>query len=126
MIAWFSKTQKSVSLSSAEAEYFGASLAAKEGLWVRNLLEDLGYPQNGPTRFILDSKSAIDMMMDPVAFRKTKHILRAANFLRDLVARLVYKPEHIPGTQMVADLATKALARQVFQHLLKLLDEPPV
>ena len=93
---------------------------------MRELLADFGFPQQGPTRLVMDAKSAIDMMLDPVAFRKTKHILRAAHFLRDLVARLVYKPEHIAGTQMVADLFTKALARQVFQHLLRLLDYPPI
>ena len=69
-IAWFSKTQKSISLSSAEAEYHGASLAAIEGLWVRDLLADFGLPQQGPTRLIMDAKSAIDMMLDPIAFRK--------------------------------------------------------
>ena len=40
-VAWFSKVQKSVTLSSAESEYFGATLAAKEGLWLRDLLTDL-------------------------------------------------------------------------------------
>ena len=30
------------SSSSAESEYFGATLAAKEGLWLRDLLTDLG------------------------------------------------------------------------------------
>ena len=121
VIAWFAKTQKSVSLSSAEAEYYGASLAAKEGMWLRDLLADFGFKQEGPTVLKLDSKSAIDMALDPVAFRKTKHILRAANFLRDLVARRVFQPEHIPGTDMVADLATKPLPRAVFQHLMTLL-----
>ena len=100
---------------------YGASLAAKEGMWLRDLLADLGYTQEGPTALKLDSKSAIDMALDPVAFRKTKHILRAANFLRDLVARRVFQPEHIPGTDMVADLATKPLPRAVFQHLMTLL-----
>ena len=35
---WFAKMQKSVTLSSAEAEYFGATLAAKEAIWLRELL----------------------------------------------------------------------------------------
>ena len=80
----------------------------------------------GPTPLVLDSKSAIDMTLDPVAFRKTKHILRAANFLRDLVARRVFKAQHIAGTMMVADLLTKPLPRQTFIHLLALLLQPPV
>ena len=54
--AWLAK--KSVSLSSAEAEYYGASLAAKEGIWLRDLLADFGFKQEGPTVLKLGSKSA--------------------------------------------------------------------
>ena len=80
----------------------------------------------GATPLLLDSKSAINLMQDPVAFRKTKHILRAANFLRDQVARRVFKAQHIAGTMMVADLLTKPLPRQTFLHLLALLLQPPI
>ena len=46
----------------------------------------------------------------PVAFKKTKHILRAAEFLRDLVTREVVSVEHISGVVMLADIITKRLA----------------
>ncbi len=52
----------------------------------------------------------------------TKHILRAAEFLRDLVARLVVEVRHLPGRVMVADLLTKAVARVVYHELLRLFD----
>ena len=67
-----------------------------------------------------DSKSAIDMSHDPVAFKKTKHILRAAEFLRDLVAREVITLRHLPERVMIADLLTKAPAR-VFTELIRLV-----
>jgi hypothetical protein len=62
------------------------------------------------------------MSRDPVAFKMTKHILRAAEFLRDLVARLVIEVRHLPGRVMVADLLTKAVARVVYHELLRLFD----
>ena len=127
LVHWFSKTQKSVSLSTAEAEFFGAMLAAKDLMWIRDLLSDLGYQQKGPTRIRLDSKSAIDMAFDPVAFKKTKHIMRAAEYLRDLVARLKVTLDHIEGSRNVSDILTKAQARPVFLSLIKmLLDAEPV
>ena len=69
-----------------------------------------------------DSKSAVDMAFDPVAFKQTKHILRAAEFLRDLVAREAVTLRHTPGRVMIADLLTKAVERAVYLTLIKLLD----
>ena len=42
---------------------------------MRDLLDDLGHGVTHPTPLYLDSKSALDLAADPVAFKKTKHIL---------------------------------------------------
>ena len=65
----------------------------------------------------LDSKSAIDMAFDPVAFKKTKHILRDAYYLRDLVARQFFAPSHVASSEELADILTKALPRALFLRL---------
>ena len=120
---WFCKTQRSVTLSSAEAEYFGATLAAKEVLFFRALLHDLHLLKlNSPSLLFCDSKSAVDMAYDPVSFKKTKHILRAAEYLRDIVLKLHLRIVHLPGDDMVADILTKSPARPRFLELLKLFD----
>ena len=119
---WFAKMQHSVSLSSAEAEYFGAMMAARDILFIRDLLLDLGIIFDGPTPLFLDSKSAVDMSFDPVAFKNTKHILRAAEFLRDLVRKEVVMPSHIPGAIMLADLLTKAVSRPIYLRLRAMMD----
>ena len=119
---WFSKMQRSVTLSSAEAEYFGAMLAARDLIFIRELLLDLSCAVTAASKILCDSKSAVDMAFDPVAFKKTKHILRAAEFLRDLVARDVITMEHVSGSVMVADVLTEAVARLLFLQLLALVD----
>ena len=58
---------------------------------------------------MLDSKSAIELSYDPVAFKKTKHILRAAHELRDKVARDVFKPTYVEAAEQRADILTKPL-----------------
>jgi hypothetical protein len=63
------------------------------------------------------------MALDPIAFKKTKHILRAAEFLRDLVAREVVTLEHVSGLIMLADLLTKPVARAMYIVLMRLLNE---
>ena len=63
-------------------------MAARDVMFIRDLMTDLGIVLT-TCRIQSDSKSAVDMSLDPVAFKRTKHILRAAEFLRDLVAREV-------------------------------------
>ena len=48
--------------------------------------------------------------------------MRAAEYLRDLVAREAIVVKHLPGSRMIADLLTKAVARALFRELLQLLD----
>ena len=50
-------------------------------------------------------------------------ILRASLFLRDLVVKDVVRLVHLPGTSMIADILTKAVARALFLQLLALLAE---
>jgi hypothetical protein len=103
------------------AEYYSAMTAARDALHYRDLAADFGYTQNGPTRMHSDSKSAIDMSLDPVAFKKTKHIMRAAHFLRDLVARRFIELCKIAGEENVSDLLTKPVSLPVFRKLSRAL-----
>ena len=77
----------------------------------------------GPTDILSDSQSAVGMAFDPISFKNTKHIMRAAEFLRDLVLKGHVILKHVPGTLMIADLLTKAPARATFIELVKLLDD---
>lgn len=120
-IHWLSRSQRSVSMSSTEAEYFACCLLAREILYFRDLLADLGCMQTGPTILLTDNKGVVALSFDPVSFRKTKHILRAAEFVRDLVTRHVLVLKWIPGASNVADLCTKSVALPVFRTLMSLL-----
>jgi hypothetical protein len=61
------------------------------------------------------------MAHEPVAFKKTKHIMRVSHYLRDLVARRVYSPKHVVSAQQLADILTKALPRLAFVRLRDML-----
>lgn len=58
---------------------------------LRDLLVDLGMSCGGPTEMFTDNRGVVELSIDPVSFKKTKHILRAAEFLRDLALRRVVK-----------------------------------
>ena len=110
-----------MSHSSAEAEYISASLGAREGAHIRAVASELDMLPPDPSPLRIDNKSAIDMAHDPVAFKKTKHIMRESNYLRDLVARRVYSPEYVVSAQQLADILTKALPRLTFVRLKDML-----
>jgi len=57
-VSWSSKKQPTVALSFCEAEIVAASEAAKEAVYLRALLADLGYACHEPTSMALDDKSA--------------------------------------------------------------------
>lgn len=67
----------------------------------------------------------IDLSFDPVAFKKTKHILRAAQFVRDLCTRRVVAFQWISGTSNPADIFTKVVSCAVFRKLCSILSNLP-
>lgn len=120
-IYWMSRMQRSVSMSATEAEYFATCMVAREVVYFRELLCDLGVEQVGPTLVFTDNKGVVDLSYDPVAFKKTKHILRAAQYVRDLVARRVMAIKWVSGSANVAGICTKAVSLASFRPLMQLL-----
>ena len=59
LISWISRKQKSVATLTTEAEYIVLSICAKEGLWISQLLRDLGF-----TIFISDSLKQVNIIKD--------------------------------------------------------------
>ena len=55
VVSWFSRKQKSVALSSAEAEYMVASQASCEAFWLHKLMVDLFDMELSPTGIQCDN-----------------------------------------------------------------------
>ena len=73
-VSWASRKQELVTLSTAEAEYVAATHAAKEGLWLRQLIGEVFRPLAHQIPLHLDSQSAIALMKDGSYHACTKHI----------------------------------------------------
>lgn len=65
IVTWSSQRQKLVSMSTTELEYIAASTAAKEAVWLRALLSELGYLRNESTKLYVDNQSAIRLIHNP-------------------------------------------------------------
>jgi hypothetical protein len=108
-VAWVSRLQATVAVSTAEAEYMAAALASKEALWLRGLLADLHVPVSGPVHIHCDNQAALALIKHPQASARAKHIDVAHHFVRERVTRGEVAFSFIPTSEMVADCFTKAL-----------------
>ncbi|XP_024031819.1 uncharacterized protein LOC112094619 [Morus notabilis] len=74
LVTWRSKKQNVVTRSSAEAEYRGMALRICEAMWLKFLLQDLGYSLKQPIQLYCDNKVACDIAHYPVQHDCTKHV----------------------------------------------------
>ncbi|XP_059599385.1 retrovirus-related Pol polyprotein from transposon RE1 [Vitis vinifera] len=108
LVAWMSKKQNSVSLSTAEAEYIAAGSCCSQLLWIKQMLRDYGIDQ-GTMVLFCDNTSAINISKNPVLHSRTKHIDIRHHFIRDLVEDKVVSLEYVPTEGQIADILTKPL-----------------
>ena len=105
-----------VAQSSTEAEYCSAAMACKSILWARELLEELGYPQDKATTLHVDNTAAIALTQNPENHRKTKHIGMRYHLIRDLVEKEEVEVVYVNTNEQIADFLTKPLPRTKFEY----------
>jgi hypothetical protein len=113
-ITWRSKKQTMVAQSSTEAEYVALAEAAREASWLRNLFEELGFPQTHPTVIKGDNNGSIAMARNPQFHQRSKHIEIRWHFIRDLISKQIITIEECRDPEQTADILTKPLTR--FKH----------
>jgi hypothetical protein len=111
--------QRSVSTSTAEAEYHALAYAGKEAVWIRNLLEQLGFIQEQPTTIYGDNQGALALTENPEFHARTKHIDVSAHYIRELIEDQIVKLEYKPTNEMLADCLTKPLKAAQHQQIVK-------
>uniref|UniRef100_A0A5S6Q3I8 Reverse transcriptase Ty1/copia-type domain-containing protein n=1 Tax=Trichuris muris TaxID=70415 RepID=A0A5S6Q3I8_TRIMR len=124
-VAWSSRKQSVVALSSTEAEYLAVSHACRELLWLRQLLKDLGIAVKDPTIIHEDNQACIKMVNSERYGARTKHVDVCHHHVRDLRAQGTIKLQYCPSDKMRADILTKPLCKDKFSrfaHLIGLED----
>ncbi|KAJ9513040.1 hypothetical protein QJQ45_029297 [Haematococcus lacustris] len=108
-ISWSSRLQPTVAMSTAEAEYMAASGAVKEAVWLRKLMQDLGLPGTC-VNIMCDNQAALQLLNNPMASARSKHISVNHHFARERAARGEVMFTYCSTLEMVADVMTKPLA----------------
>uniref|UniRef100_H3H572 Polyprotein n=2 Tax=Phytophthora ramorum TaxID=164328 RepID=H3H572_PHYRM len=114
-----SKYQRTVALSSAEAEYMALSLCTQEVLWTRTMLKDLGHEQVGATQVWEDNQGAIALASNAGYNARTKHVDIRHHFIRENVARDIILVGYVGTEDQLADMLTKALGTKRLTFLVK-------
>nr|KYP37238.1 Retrovirus-related Pol polyprotein from transposon TNT 1-94 [Cajanus cajan] len=101
--------------------------ACSEIVWLRSLLEELGFSQPDSTPLHADNTSAIQIASNSVFHEHTKHIEVDCHYIREALTNKVISLPYISTDLQVADIFTKAITRQRHQFLvgkLLLVDLP--
>ena len=120
-IAWKSKKQPSVTLSTTEAKYYALGIACQEGVWMRQLCQEIFMTFDKSIHIFSDNTGAVALSENPVFHSRSKHINIRWHFIRDLICSGSIRSSHIPGVQNGANFLTKALNRYKHEWCLKLL-----
>ena len=120
----FSTIIQSVVASVAEAEYAALFLAGQEGVWLRQILQSLGYPQD-PTIILCDNKCAVGIADDTIKPKRTKSIDMRFHWIRDRIAQKQFIVTWRKGADNLADFFTKPLPVHAHRTLMPLLVHTP-
>ena len=116
-VSWKSTLQKTVSLSTQEAEYQASGAAAREALWLRKLLPDLGMPIDQITIYN-DNQACLELLNNPIiGGERRKHIDITHHFVRERIhetKELEFK--YTPTGQMAADCLTKPVTAEILRR----------
>ena len=123
-ISWKSKGQKSVSLSSTEAEYIALSETAKEVRFVYQVLESIGFKVKLPIVIRVDNVGAIFLSENVAISQRTKHVDIRYRFVQEFILDGFLKIVFVKTEENDADIMTKNLRKDLFlTHSEKLMGD---
>ncbi|GKA45533.1 ribonuclease H-like domain, reverse transcriptase, RNA-dependent DNA polymerase [Tanacetum coccineum] len=86
-ISWSTQKQDTVALSSCESEFIATTAAATQALWLKRLLSRLTHSDEEKITILIDNKSAIALMKNPVFHRRNKHIDTKYHFIGECIGK---------------------------------------
>ena len=119
-VNWKSNLQSVVALSTIEVEYNALAEGVKEGLWLKEMLHELGIEQE-TVQIHCDSQSAIHLANHQMYHAKTKHIDVKCYFIYEVVESGAIKLVKTTSEDNPVDMLTKSLPRDKFEKCLSLV-----
>ena len=114
-ISWSLRKQKTVAQNTTEAEYMAMTDVANQAAWYQSFLVELRYSVDDPIPLHGDNKGAIDLALNPVTGRRSKHIAIKHHVIREYIENGTIVLIRTPTLDMVADGFTKSLSRVLLE-----------
>lgn len=112
VFSWTSRKQKSVALSSTEAEYMALSDAAKEAIYLSKLISEMRlYFKLDCVTMHGDNVGALNLVKNPVYHARSKHIDVKYHHVRNCYEENLINLKYCPTNEMIADILTKNLSK---------------
>ena len=110
-VSWKSSKQETTADSTTEAEYIAASEAAKEAVWIKKFITELGVVPSiiDPIQLYCDNNGAIAQAKEPRSHQRSIHVLRSYHLISEIIGRNDVKIEKVPTDQNIADPLTKPI-----------------
>jgi hypothetical protein len=115
-VVWKSQRQRSVALSTAEAEYYAITEVIKETLWIKSLLREL--EKEAKIIVYTDNQAALAIAKNPEHHQRSKHIDIRCHFIRDHIQSGEIDLQYIPTGNQIADGFTKQLPAASFTNFV--------
>jgi histone deacetylase 1/2 len=116
-IAWTSKIQPTIALSTTEAEYMALCRLTQEIFYFRKLCKEMNLKVKEPITLMEDNNSCIKISTNDELHQRTKHIDVKYHFIKDAIEKGIVEVHRVNSKENVADIFTKPLARIQFQRL---------
>ena len=121
-ICWRSKAQKTITLSSAEAEWIALSEATKEIIFVLQLFEEMKIKIELPIVVNVDNMGAIFMSKNINTSSRSKHIDVRTKYVNEYVEDGKLKIIYVKTEDNDSDLYTKNLGSELhLKHSSKIV-----
>ncbi|KMQ86896.1 retrovirus-related pol polyprotein from transposon tnt 1-94 [Lasius niger] len=98
-----------VFLSSTEAEYMALAEAAKEAIYLRRFIKELGFPSLADTKIFCDNNSARKLAENSISHNRSKHIDVRHHSVREVLQNEQFEIHYTPTDKMAADMFTKVV-----------------
>eukprot|EP00903_Cladosiphon_okamuranus_P017944 g16511.t1 len=119
LVHFNSQTQRILAQSSSEAEVIAVNTTAKQGVYLTNIMGELGWRRQRTFSLLTDNRSALSLVANGAFSSRSKHIAVRYNALREWAKENRFRLDFVSSASMLADIYTKYCTRDTFNSLIK-------